>query len=90
VGDNMGDKKLDQQEITSDILITDAMLRITALEKLLIEKGVFTQAELTAATEEIAKKAAQRVLEKAKSSKDIQDFISKLEAITKDKKDLKN
>jgi hypothetical protein len=86
----MIDKKIDKQEITSDILMADAMLRITALEKLLLEKGLFTQEELTVATEEIAKRVAQVVLEKAQSSKNIKDFISKLENTAKDKKDLKN
>jgi hypothetical protein len=86
----MTDKKIDKQEITSDILMADAMLRITALEKLLLEKGLFTQEELTVATEEIAKRVAQVVLEKAQSSKNIKDFISKLENTAKDKKDLKN
>jgi predicted protein tyrosine phosphatase len=90
VGGNMNDKKIDQQEITNDILMADVMLRITALEKLLIEKGLFTQEELTVATEDIAKRVAQVVLEKAESSKDIKDFISKLENTAKDKKGFKN
>ncbi len=66
-------------ELTTDVLLADVMLRITALEKLLIEKNVFTQEELAATTDEIAKRVAKVVLEKANASKDIEDFISKLE-----------
>jgi hypothetical protein len=83
------DKKLDQKEITSDILIADIMLRVTAMEKLLIEKGLFTQEELTAATEEFAKKVAKIVLEKANSKKTLEDLMSSLENDGKAKK-LKN
>jgi len=85
----MTDKK-DKQELTNDIMMADIMLRITAIEKLLIEKGIFTQDELTASTEEIAKRVAKVVLEKAQASKNIEEFISDLEASAKEKKDFKN
>lgn len=81
----MTDKKPDnKQEITNDILMADVMLRITAIEKLLIEKGVFTQEELNKATDDIAKRVAKVVLEKAQSSKNIDEFMASLES--KDKK----
>lgn len=83
----MTDKK---QELTSDVLMADVMLRITAIEKLLIEKKVFTQEELTACTEEIAKKVAKVVLEKAQASKNLDQFISDLESSSKDKKGFNN
>lgn len=70
-------------ELTNDILMADVMLRITAIEKLLIEKGVFTQEELTASTEEIAKRVAKVVLEKAQASKGIDEFITNLTGDTK-------
>lgn len=70
-------------ELSNDVLIADVMLRITAMEKLLIEKGVFTQEELTAATEEIAKRVAKVVLEKAQSSKTIEELTASLNASTK-------
>lgn len=76
--------------ITNDILIADIMLRVTSMEKLLIEKGVFTLEELTATTEGIAKSVAKIVLEKAQSSKSVDEFISELKGTNKDKKDLKN
>lgn len=87
----MTDKKDDRKELNTDILVADVMLRITALEKLLIEKGVFTQAELSATTDEIAKKVAKVVLEKAKVSKNIEEFVATLEKSDgSDKKDFDN
>ena len=66
-------------ELTTDVLLADVMLRLTALEKLLIEKGTFTQEELAQATDEIAQKVTKIVLEKANASKDVEEFIAKLE-----------
>ena len=87
----MTDKKSDnKQEITNDVLMADVMLRVTAIEKLLIEKGVFTQEELVASTEESAKRVAKVVLEKAQSSKSVEEFVAKLEASASEKKEFKN
>lgn len=70
-------------DLTNDIMMADIMLRVTAIEKLLIEKGVFTQEELTAATEDIAKRVAKVVLEKAQSSKKIEELTASLEGAPK-------
>lgn len=72
----MADKKT---ELTTDVLLADVMLRVTAIEKLLIEKGVFTQDELAKTTEEIAQRVAKVVLEKAQASKTVEDFVANLE-----------
>lgn len=79
----MTDKK---PELTNEILMADVMLRITAMEKLLIEKGVFTQEELNNITEEIAKRVYKVILEKAQVSKNLDKFVVDLEASVKDKK----
>lgn len=88
----MSEKKSDsKQELTNDVLMADVMLRVTAIEKLLIEKGIFTQEELTQTTEEIAKRIAKVVLEKAQASKSVDEFIANLEASpNKGKKGLDN
>lgn len=83
-------KKPDSKEFTNDIMLADAMLRITAIERLLIEKGVFTQEELIKTTEEIAKSVAKVVIEKASSSKNIDEFFSNLEESFKTKKGFQN
>ena len=77
-------------EITNDVLIADIMLRITAIEKLLIDKGAFTQAELAQATDDIAKRVAKVVLEKAEASKSMEDFLANLEASANAKNGLNN
>lgn len=66
-------------EITNDVLMADVMLRITAIEKLLIEKGVFTQEELGTTMEGIAQRVAKIVLEKAQQSKTVDEFVASLE-----------
>ncbi|HEY5267969.1 MAG TPA: hypothetical protein VII94_02450 [Candidatus Saccharimonadales bacterium] len=84
----MSDKKPDnKQDITTDMLMADVMLRITAMEKILIDKGVFSVEELQASTKEIAERVTKVVMEKAASSKNLEEFISKLEI---PKKDMKN
>lgn len=75
----MADQKTDKTQLTTEVLLADAMLRIAAIEKLLIEKAVFTQDELTQATEEIAQRVAKVVMEKAQASKDLDDFVNKLQ-----------
>lgn len=75
--------------ITNDMFVADAMLRITALEKLLISKGVFTVEELTTVTEEVAKNIAKVVLEKLQASKDLEAFLADLTG-NKEKKEFNN
>lgn len=79
----MTDNKPDKKDITSDVLMADFMLRLTAIEKLLIDKGLITKEELGDTTEEIAQRVAKVVLEKARGSKDVEDFVAKLEADSK-------
>jgi TPP-dependent pyruvate/acetoin dehydrogenase alpha subunit len=78
----------DKNDYNSDVLIADIMLRVTAIEKLLIEKNVLTKEEISATTEEIAKKVAKVILEKAQSSKNIDEFIANLDI--KDNKETSN
>jgi TPP-dependent pyruvate/acetoin dehydrogenase alpha subunit len=82
--------KNDKKELTTDVLMADVMLRVTAMEKLLIEKGMFTQAELAEATDEIAKRVAKVVLEKAQASKTMGELTAGIEAMNKGKKGLDN
>jgi hypothetical protein len=68
VGDNMTtDKKPESKEITTDVLLADIMLRLTAIETLLITKGVFTDVEFRQTMEDIAQKVTKTILDKAKA-----------------------
>ena len=62
------------------------MLRLTAVEKLLIEKKAFTQEELSKTTDEIAQRVAKVVLEKAQAAKNLGELVTNLEAHNKDLK----
>lgn len=77
--DNADKKNIDQTQLTNDVLMADVMLRITVMEKLMMEKGVFTQEELIKTTTEIAEKVAAVMMEKAKAAKNLPDFIADLE-----------
>lgn len=76
VENKMNDKK--PTDITVDLLIADAMLRITVLEKLLISKGVFSKEELLQETTLLIEQVSKVVMNKVESSKDLNDFISSL------------
>lgn len=55
-----------KKEPSSDMMMADVMLRLTALEKLLMDKKIIDQEEFFQTMEEIAKKVSQVILEKAK------------------------
>ena len=86
----MTDKKDGKNELTSDIMMADIMLRVTAMEKCLIDKGILTQSELANANEEIANKVAKVILERAQASKNMEEFVADLENSSKENKEFKN
>ena len=55
------------------------MLRVTAMEKLLIDKQIVSKEDLSKCAEEIANKISQVLLDKVKAAKDTADLISVLE-----------
>jgi hypothetical protein len=71
--------KKESQELTNDMLIADALLQLRTLRDLLIAKGVFTQAEFTDVLDDIAKKVAKSVLQKAHVKGNLDDLINSLQ-----------
>ena len=71
--------KKQAEELTNDVLIADALLRLTTLENLLIKKGIFTKEEFDAATAEIASKIAKSILQKANVPGDLDELIKGLQ-----------
>jgi hypothetical protein len=53
------------EKITNDVLIADALIRIKALETLLISKGILTAAEFEAQCKDITEILSLSILEKA-------------------------
>lgn len=70
-------------QLTNDMLVADIMLRLTAIEKLLLDKVVFTQAELLKATNDIAETVSQAMIAKAKAAQNLEGFIVDLEQSNK-------
>jgi TPP-dependent pyruvate/acetoin dehydrogenase alpha subunit len=68
----MSDEKK-KPEITNDILLADIMLRITTMEKILIDKGIIGKEEFLVTMEEIAKSVSKVVIDRAKASTDPQN-----------------
>lgn len=85
---NMSEKKIAPVELNTDILLADALLRITALEKVLIEKGVLTREELNEVTATLVDKVTKLVMDKLQTAKGLDDFITTLGAEAK--KNVKN
>ena len=83
VGGNMSDKKMTDY----DALLADTMLRVAVLEKLLLDKGIFTREELTVVTQDLIDKATKIIMDKIQSSKNLNDFV---EGLANPKDNLKN
>lgn len=80
----MTDKKPEASELTTDLLMADALLRLTVLEKLLISKGFFTKEELSKVTESLVEQVTKVIMDKVQSSKDLGEFIESLASHKKD------
>lgn len=66
--------------VSTDILISDALLRLKALENLLVSKGILTAAEITAEQKQITRLIAKDLLVKAQVKGDIDKILDELEA----------
>lgn len=73
----MTDKK-PPVDLNTDILLADALLRLTALEKVLIQKGLITKDELNEVTASLVEKVTKVILDKVQSSKDLNEFVASL------------
>jgi rfaE bifunctional protein kinase chain/domain len=75
--------KKEADEITNDMLIADALLRLKAIENILIAKGIFTMEEYSQEMEIIAKQIAKSLLQKAQIPGDLDELIKSLQAESK-------
>ena len=68
-----------KQNINENIMFTDSLIRITALETLLITKGIFTQEELAQLNYELTSKIVKKVLEQANiKDMNVDDMVKKV------------
>ena len=72
------------------LLLADLMLRVTVLEKLLIDKGMLSKEEVIALSNEIATKVTENITKQVNAGKTIDEVMSALELTDQEKKDLAN
>lgn len=72
----MNEKKI--QELTNDVLIADAMIRLKSLETLLISKGIFTEEEFKIQMKDITELITLTILQKSNVSGDLNKIIENL------------
>lgn len=53
------------QQLTNDILIADALLRIRVLELLLIQRGIVSEEELQQVVQDLSEKITNSILQKS-------------------------
>jgi len=81
------DKKHSEQ-ITSEVLIADILLRLTTLERLLISKGILSDEEFKSKMNEIAAQIAKTIIQKSNIQGDLDKIVEDLQGNTN--KNIKN
>ncbi len=76
------DKK-DKDELSNSLLIADALLRLKAIENILVAKGLITNDEFQQEMDRIAKQIAKSILEKANVKGDIDELVNSLRSTPK-------
>lgn len=74
----MDRKEADQ--ITDNVLIADALVRIKTLETILLEKGIFSKEEYSEYMGKVANQILKSILEKAKVPGDLDEIVKNLKA----------
>ena len=67
------------KELTNDVLIADALVRIKAIENLLISKGLFSEDELKDQIKSVVELLALTILQKSNISGDLNKIIKGLQ-----------
>ena len=60
-------ERWEMSDFSMEMLVADLMLRITAMEKLLLDKNLISKEELMSLTEDMAKQVSKTIMEKAQS-----------------------
>jgi hypothetical protein len=62
------DKKVDPTKITNEVLLADVMIRVTALERVLIKKGIISVEEFSAEVDVVANQVSEAVLKSVREA----------------------
>jgi len=76
---------MNKSDITSDVLIADALLRVQALQNLLIKKGLISNDEFQEEIKLVSRTILKSVLEKANVTDNLDRLIEDLENINNKK-----
>lgn len=71
-----------EKKIDNEFTVADALLRIKAMENLLIAKGIFTQEELKKEIFKVSAVVMKEILTKANVPGDIDKLINDLQSTT--------
>jgi len=72
--------KKESEQLTNDLLIADALLRLKAIENLLVAKGIFTSEELSDEMLSVTRQIAKSLLEKANVAGNLDELIASLQS----------
>lgn len=78
VENNMSNKI--EEEFREEILLADALLRLSVIEKLLINKGILTKEEFLEETSKISSQITQILLEKINAPTDLNKIAEKIKS----------
>ena len=80
--------KKQADELTNDVLIADALLRVKTLENILIDKGILTREEFQAEIMMVTQVIAKSILQKANVPGDLDEIVKNLQGnvVNKDTK----
>lgn len=74
-----------KEDVSDSMLLADALLRVKAMENLLISKGLFTREELAKEMEDITITIAKKLLEKANVTGDLDQILQEIRTNSSDK-----
>jgi hypothetical protein len=69
-----------EEEFREEILLADALLRLSVIEKLLINKGILTKEEFLEETSKISSQITQILLEKINAPTDLNKIAEKIKS----------
>ncbi len=73
VGDNM------DQDLTTEMMIADILLRLKSMENIFISKGIFTEQEYLKEMELVAQQISRALLEQSKVQGNIDELIKSMD-----------
>jgi hypothetical protein len=71
-----------KEELTNDVLIADALIRLQTLEDMLVAKGIFTKEEYFKQMEVIATQIQKVILQNANVPGDLDEIVKSFNNIT--------